>query len=194
MPPFWATARGGANDDAGAPVLPSDDHAKEAMRVSGLAAAATRRSPPRRVHAATHDGAGSAVRDSGGRNRNHRGRSRSRGRVAARGGLPRHALPAAVVQPDVRADRSFANRHIVDKRRGAISRAEELRQQILRGTPGDATVRGRPALSLAHEAAVRCVASYPDCGTTAVGGAAVVALNAAASSSRSDQSIPRRPR
>eukprot|EP00929_Paragymnodinium_shiwhaense_P039635 TRINITY_DN20809_c0_g1_i3.p1 TRINITY_DN20809_c0_g1~~TRINITY_DN20809_c0_g1_i3.p1 ORF type:complete len:145 (+),score=26.18 TRINITY_DN20809_c0_g1_i3:47-481(+) len=37
------------------------------------------------------------------------------------------------------------NRHIQDKRHGATSRAEELRQQILRGSQEATVVRGRPA-------------------------------------------------
>lgn len=56
-----------------------------------------------------------------------------------------HALPAAVVRTNRRVENDFNNRHIKDKRLGAQSRAEFLRQQILRGTQDSTVVRGSPA-------------------------------------------------
>ncbi|CAJ1416876.1 unnamed protein product [Effrenium voratum] len=57
----------------------------------------------------------------------------------------RNTLPAQIVKTDPRREREFANRHIVDKRLGAKSRAEMLRQQILRGSQEETVLRGSDA-------------------------------------------------
>ncbi|CAL1132695.1 unnamed protein product [Cladocopium goreaui] len=57
----------------------------------------------------------------------------------------RNTLPAAVIKTDPRKEREFSNRHINDKRLGAKSRAEMLRQQILRGSQDDTVLRGTSA-------------------------------------------------
>eukprot|EP00441_Pelagodinium_beii_P040318 CAMPEP_0197636298 /NCGR_PEP_ID=MMETSP1338-20131121/11849_1 /TAXON_ID=43686 ORGANISM="Pelagodinium beii, Strain RCC1491" /NCGR_SAMPLE_ID=MMETSP1338 /ASSEMBLY_ACC=CAM_ASM_000754 /LENGTH=167 /DNA_ID=CAMNT_0043208505 /DNA_START=1 /DNA_END=502 /DNA_ORIENTATION=+ len=61
----------------------------------------------------------------------------------------RKTLPAAVVKTDHRKEKQFSNRHIQDKRLGAASRAEMLRQQILRGSQEDTVQRGSAAFRTA---------------------------------------------
>eukprot|EP00405_Crypthecodinium_cohnii_P044825 CAMPEP_0206568802 /NCGR_PEP_ID=MMETSP0325_2-20121206/26049_1 /ASSEMBLY_ACC=CAM_ASM_000347 /TAXON_ID=2866 /ORGANISM="Crypthecodinium cohnii, Strain Seligo" /LENGTH=330 /DNA_ID=CAMNT_0054072249 /DNA_START=28 /DNA_END=1020 /DNA_ORIENTATION=- len=55
------------------------------------------------------------------------------------------ALPAATVKPNVRTERHFSNRHILDKRAGAQTRAEALRATILRGSQASTVMKGSDA-------------------------------------------------
>jgi len=64
---------------------------------------------------------------------------------AGRRGPPQNTLPSAIVKPDIRVERQFANRHIADKRVGASLRAEAIRNQILRGSQDKTDVRGSKA-------------------------------------------------
>lgn len=131
MPPFWAAASSWQEkeDEANKSVLPSE-YAKDSAAPPARSQGDASRRP---LFAAA------AVAPKG---------QRAGSQASA---TARHVLPAAVVKVDRRSERQFDNQHIKDKRLGARFRAEDLRQQILRGTQEDTVLRGSDAFGIRHD-------------------------------------------
>jgi len=132
MPPFWAELRK-LEEEEGLSVLPTDPegYAEDPEDLNPPA--------PRQSSRPLFPAGVTSVRGSSG----------SRRAPAT--------LPSAVIKSDPRRERQFSNRHVLDKREGAASRAEALRAQILRGNQVGTVMMGSKAFTQ------RGADGYADC-------------------------------